>query len=161
MSAFNSPIILWVVIVLSMHGFGKSKDIHWGRQASHHSIRLSLCFVFFSLFYRLSKKPIYIFYMFSFLQIKYYEDWTECRISSSCMLPGSGYQYSMVVWYTAEIRRQYRSFQTNFISKSRNSNTITYWYANLKYINIQSPFKENPVDECLSLLLSKRRLYNV
>lgn len=139
----------------------KSKDIYGGRRASYHSIRLSLCFVFFFLFYRLSKKPIYIFDMFSFLQIKYYEDWTESRFSSSCMLSGSGYQYSMVVWYTAEIRRQYRSFQTNFISKSRNSNTITYWYATLKYINIQSPFKENPVDECLSLLLSKRRLYNV
>lgn len=98
---------------------------------------------------------------FLFLQIKYYEDWTESRFSSSCMLSGSGYQYSMVVWYTAEIRRQYRSFQTNFISKSRNSNTITYWYANLKYINIQSRSKENPVAECLSLLLSKLRLYNV
>lgn len=109
----------------------KSKDIHGRRQASYHSIRLSLCFVFFFLFYCLSKKPIYIFDMFSFLQIKYYEDWTESRFSSSCMLSGSGYQYSMVVWYTAEIRRQYRSFQTNFISKSSNSNTITYWYANL------------------------------
>lgn len=129
----------------------------------HHTIAFDYHCVlyFFFLFYRLSKKRIYIFDMFSFLQIKYYEDWTESRFSSSCMLSGSGYQYSMVVWYTAEIRRQYRSFQTNFISKSRNSNTITYWYATLKYINIQSPFKENSVDECLSLLLSKRRLYNV
>lgn len=140
----------------------KSKDVHGGRHAFQHSIRLSLCFVFFFPVLPFIKKAnLYISYVFFFLQIKYYEDWTEGRISSSCMLPGSGYQYSMVVWYTAEIRRQYRSFQTNFISKSRNSNTITYWYANLKYINIQSPFKENPVGECLSLLLSKRRLYNV
>lgn len=129
----------------------------------HHTIAFDYhCVLYFFPVLPFIKKSQFIYFIcFLFLQIKNYEDWTESRFSSSCMLSGSGYQYSMVVWYTAEIRRQYRSFQTNFISKSRNSNTLTYWYANLKYINIQSPFKENPVDECLSLLLSKRRLYNV